>query len=272
MEITEFVETLRLDGGLLADAAQEAGPDAAVPACPEWRMRDLVVHIGRVHRWSTEIVTQGLEQPIRPAEAPELTDDQLVPWLREGHHQLVLALHGAPRDLAAWTILPTDSPLAFWARRQAHETSVHRVDAQQAAGTSLTPLPSAFAADGIDELLVGIHSLERSKLRTDVPRTVRVRATDVPGADWTVHLSDAPPHAIRTTPEAAPIPTPEAARIPEAGAPVDKTPADAKPADCTIEGRAEELYLALWNRLPWDTLTVTGEQALAELWREKGGI
>ncbi|MFF4287308.1 maleylpyruvate isomerase family mycothiol-dependent enzyme [Streptomyces sp. NPDC001633] len=262
MEITEFVETLRLDGGLLADAAQEAGPDAAIPACPEWRMRDLVVHVGRVHRWSTEIVVQGLQQPIRPAEAPDLTDDELVPWLREGHHQLVLALHGAPRDLTAWTILPTDSPLAFWARRQAHETSVHRVDAQQAAAASLTPLPSAFAADGVDELLAGLHSLERSKLRTDIPRTVRVRATDVPGADWTVHLSDAPPRTIRTTPVPAPTP----------GTPVDQPPADVKPADCTIEGRAEELYLALWNRLPWDALTVTGEQALAELWRAKGGI
>lgn len=259
MEITEFVETLRLDGGLLADAAQEAGPDAAIPACPEWRMRDLVVHVGRTHRWSTKIVTQGLQQPIRPAEPPELTDDALVPWLREGHHQLVLALHGAPRDLAAWTILPTDSPLAYWARRQAHETSVHRVDAQQAAGASLTPLPSAFAADGVDELL-GLHALDRSKLRTDLPRTVRVRATDVPGADWTVHLSDAPPHAVRTTPAPAP------------GTPVEEPAADVKPADCTIEGRAEELYLALWNRLPWDALTVTGEQALAELWREKGGI
>ncbi|WP_030798469.1 maleylpyruvate isomerase family mycothiol-dependent enzyme [Streptomyces sp. NRRL S-337] len=260
MEITEFVETLRLDGGLLADAAQEAGPDAAIPACPEWRIRDLVVHVGRVHRWATEIVAQGLQQPIRPAEAPDLTDDELVPWLREGHHQLVLALHGAPRDLTAWTILPTDSPLAFWARRQAHETSVHRVDAQQAAAASLTPLPSAFAADGVDELLTGLHSLERSKLRTDIPRTVRVRATDVPGADWTVHLSDAPPRAIRTT--AAPAP----------GSPVDQPAADVKPVDCTIEGPAEELYLALWNRLPWDALTVTGEQALAELWREKGGI
>ncbi|MFG2289303.1 maleylpyruvate isomerase family mycothiol-dependent enzyme [Streptomyces sp. NPDC048595] len=256
MEITEFVETLRLDGGLLADAAEEAGPDASVPACPDWQMRDLVRHVGRVHRWATEIVQQGAQQPSRPAEAPELADDELVGWLREGHHHLVLALHNAPQDLAAWSLWPAESsPLAFWARRQAHETSVHRVDAQQAIGAALTPLPAAFAADGVDELLTGIHSLDRSRLRTDLPRTLRVRGSDAPGADWTVHLSAAPPRVVRT-PAAAGADGPE----------------PAKPADCTIEGPAEELYLALWNRLPWDAMTITGDQALVELWRERGGI
>ena len=253
MEITEFVETLRLDGSLLADAAEEAGPDARIPACPEWQMRDLVSHIGRVHRWATEFVTQGKEQPGSFPEAPDLADGELVSWLREGHHHLVLALHSAPQDLTAWTFLPAPSPLAFWARRQAHETSVHRADAQQAAGASLTPLPSAFAADGIDEILTGFHSGDRSRVRTDRPRTLRLRATDTPGADWTVQLSDAPPRTVRTAPDAD---------GPETG----------KPVDCTIEGPAEELYLALWNRLPWDTLTITGDETLPELWREQGGI
>ncbi|WJY36980.1 maleylpyruvate isomerase family mycothiol-dependent enzyme [Streptomyces sp. P9-2B-2] len=253
MEITEFVETLRLDGGLLADAAQEAGPDARIPACPDWQMRDLVTHVGQVHRWATEFVTQGVQQPSRPPEAPDLADDELVPWLREGHHQLVLALHSAPQDLSAWTFLPAPSPLAFWARRQAHETSVHRADAQQAIGASLTPLPSAFAADGIDELLTGFHARDRSRVRTDTPRTLRLRAVNSPGADWTVHLSDAPPRTVRTAPDAD---------APDAG----------KPADCTIEGPAEELYLALWNRLPWDALAVTGDETLSRLWQERGGV
>ncbi|WP_066930509.1 maleylpyruvate isomerase family mycothiol-dependent enzyme [Streptomyces sp. NBRC 110611] len=255
MEITEFIETLRLDGGLLADAAEEAGPDAPVPACPEWRMRDLIRHVGRVHRWATEIVTQEAQQPSRSAEAPDLADEELAGWLREGHHHLVLALHSAPQDLRAWSFWPSPSPLAFWARRQAHETSIHRADAQQAAGTPLTPLPSAFAADGVDELLTGFHHLDRSGLRTDVPRTLRVRATDAPGAEWTVHLSPAPPHAVRTG-------TGGNASAAEAG----------KPADCTFEGPAEELYLALWNRLPLDAITVTGDGTLAQLWRERGGV
>ncbi|AJT68532.3 hypothetical protein T261_6930 [Streptomyces lydicus] len=257
MEITEFVETLRLDGGLLADAAEQAGPDAPIPACPEWRIRDLVTHVGRVHRWATDIVTQPVDErpPGGPAPAPEMSDDELVPWLRDGHHRLVVALHTAPQDLKTWTFLPAPSPLAFWARRQAHETSVHRADAQQAAGSTLTPLPAAFAADGIDELLA-IHAMDRSRVRTDTPRTIRLRATDTAGAEWTVRLSDAPPHTVRTA-----GPAPEAARQePET------------PVDCTVAGPAEELYLTLWNRLPWDGLKVTGDEALSALWREHGGI
>ncbi|MFI7100660.1 maleylpyruvate isomerase family mycothiol-dependent enzyme [Streptomyces sp. NPDC050161] len=256
MEITEFVEALRLDGALLAEAAEEAGPDARIPACPEWQMRDLVTHVGRVHRWATQYVTEGTDRASRPPEAPELTDKELVPWLREGHHHLVVALHTAPQDLSAWTFLPADSPLAFWARRQAHETSVHRVDAQQALGVGLTPLPRAFAADGVDELLAGIHSQARSRVRSDVPRTLRLRATDTAGAQWSVRLSEEPPHTVRSAD----------AEGAEAGQDA------AKPADCTVEGPAEALYLALWNRTPWDSLSVSGDESLVRLWQERGGI
>ncbi|MYT28785.1 MULTISPECIES: maleylpyruvate isomerase family mycothiol-dependent enzyme [unclassified Streptomyces] len=249
MEITEFVETLRLDGGLLADAADEAGPDAPVPSCPEWRMRDLVHHIGQVHRWAAAYVTEPQEQRKPLPEDPVPGDDELVPWLREGHHRLVVALHTAPADLRTWTFLPAPSPLAFWARRQAHETSVHRADAQQAAGVPLTPLPARFAADGVDEILAGFHAGNRSRVRPDVPRSLRLRAIDTPDADWTVHLTpDAPPRTVRTSEAAGDAP------------------------DCTVEGPAEELYLALWNRLPWDGLKISGDPSLPKLWQERGAI
>ncbi|KIZ17210.1 maleylpyruvate isomerase family mycothiol-dependent enzyme [Streptomyces natalensis] len=236
MDITQFVEALRLDGGLLADAAEQAGPDAPVPSCPEWRIRDLVTHVGRVHRWATECVTRPADEPAEFPAAPDLTDRERVSWLREGHHRLVVALHTAPPDLKTWTFLSAPSPLAFWARRQAHETSVHRVDAQQAAGTALTPLPASFAADGIDERLAMFRSQDRCRIQADVPRTLRVRATDAADADRTVDLF---------------------AQEPGAG------------VDCTVEGPAEQLYLALWNRLPWDGLTVTGDAAVLDLWRQQ---
>ena len=57
------------------------------------------------------------------------------------------------------------SPLAFWARRQAHETAVHRYDAQSAAPGG-PPAPAgafdpAFAADGVDELIMGFAARRR---------------------------------------------------------------------------------------------------------------
>ncbi|MGH9029357.1 MAG: maleylpyruvate isomerase N-terminal domain-containing protein, partial [Acidimicrobiales bacterium] len=50
MEVSRHVEILRAEGKLLAGAAREADLDAAVPDCPQWQVRDLVQHIGGVHR------------------------------------------------------------------------------------------------------------------------------------------------------------------------------------------------------------------------------
>jgi hypothetical protein len=41
-------------------------------------------------------------------------------------------------------------------------------------------------------------------------------------------------------------------------------------ADCEIAGPAGQLYLALWNRLPFPQ--VTGDAAIAALWRENSAV
>ena len=52
MEIDEHLARLRSDGELLATAIEAAGPDASVPTCPEWKVRDLMHHVGGIHRWA----------------------------------------------------------------------------------------------------------------------------------------------------------------------------------------------------------------------------
>ncbi|MGA5198286.1 hypothetical protein [Streptomyces exfoliatus] len=39
-----------------------------------------------------------------------------------------------------------------------------------------------------------------------------------------------------------------------------------------LAGPADRLYLTLWNRLPADAVTVTGDEALARLWRENSAV
>lgn len=103
----------------------------------------------------------------------------------------------------------------------------------------------AFAADGIDELLTGFHARPRSRVRTEHPRTLRVRPSDA-DAVWTVRLSpDVPPRTERSA---------------------------AGSADCELAGPAQNLYLLLWNRLSPDAATVTGDPALAGLWRETSRV
>ncbi|MEU0411878.1 maleylpyruvate isomerase family mycothiol-dependent enzyme [Streptomyces griseorubiginosus] len=243
METAEFIRILEREGQSLASAAEQAGTDAKVPTCPGWQVRDLVRHTGVVHRWATAFVAEG-HTAFRPfADEPDLDGEELLAWFRAGHRRLVDTLDSAAPDVRCWHFLPAPSPLAFWARRQAHETAVHRFDAQAARGGTPDEPGRDFAADGIDELLRGFHARAKSQVRSAEPRVLRVRASDTDGAVWTVRLTEEPPAT-------------------EYGAERD--------ADCEVSGPAARLYLALWNRLPFPH--VTGDASVAGLWRERSAV
>ncbi|MFF4782893.1 maleylpyruvate isomerase family mycothiol-dependent enzyme [Streptomyces griseorubiginosus] len=251
METAEFIRILEREGRSLASAAEQAGTDAKVPTCPQWQVRDLLRHTGVVHRWATAFVAEG-HTAFRPmADEPALDGEELLAWFRSGHRRLVDTLDSAAPDVECWHFLPAPSPLAFWARRQAHETAVHRFDAEAARGGThgeiardfAAELGPDFAADGIDELLRGFHARAKSGARSAEPRVLRVRAGDTDGAVWTVRLSEEPPAAER---------------------------GEQGPADCEVSGPAADLYLALWNRLPFPR--VTGDASVAELWRQRSAV
>ncbi|MER5553700.1 maleylpyruvate isomerase family mycothiol-dependent enzyme [Streptomyces sp. NPDC002793] len=247
MEMSEHLSALAADGHALAVAARAAGTRALVPSCPGWRIRDLLEHTCMVHRWATAIVVEG-RRSYRPAEEePGLDGDALFDRFTEGHGLLVEALRTAPAGLECWTLFSAPSPLAFWARRQAHETRIHRVDAESARGGPLTPVTPRHAVDGIDELLAGFHARAKSRVRTDSPRTLRVRAVDI-DAVWTVRLSAEPPLTVRGNAAAE------------------------TPADCTLSGTAEELYLGLWNRGPIPPAGLSGDREVARLWKENAAV
>ncbi|MDJ1133895.1 maleylpyruvate isomerase family mycothiol-dependent enzyme [Streptomyces iconiensis] len=240
METSEYIEALRREGNLFADAVERTDPAAPVPSCPDWQVRDLAAHLGSMQRWARANMAERRQKIERPEGAPEMSDKELVPWLREGLGLLLETLTTAPADLDCCTFLPAPSPLDFWARRQAQEVSMHRVDAEQAGGIPLSPVDPAFAADGIDELLTGFYPRGNRPLYTEAPRTLRVHATDVPGATWTIDLQD-PTRTARTAQPAG-------------------------EADCDLAGPAAELNLVLWNRLPLNTVNITGDTTLAPLW------
>jgi uncharacterized protein (TIGR03083 family) len=241
VEIPAHIDALRTEGEQLAAAAAASDPDGAVPSCPEWTVRDLIRHTGAVHRWASGFVADGRTEP-SPGGLEEVVgswpaDDELVGWLAQGCTDLVTALAAAPDDLQCWTFLAAPSPRAMWARRQAHETAVHRVDAQLAAGAPITACTPAFAADGIDELLVLFVPRRTSKLRADPPASLAVRCTDV-DASWLLHMDPDGVTAMRTTSGGDPGPA------------------------CAVSGTAGDLYLALWNRAGAQDLTVEGDRAV----------
>jgi uncharacterized protein (TIGR03083 family) len=252
MDTARFLRTLDREGRLLGEIAEETGPGAEVPTCPGWRMRDLLAHTGAIHRWAEAFVAEGHASARPQGGAPDLDGEALLAWYRDGHCRLVDTLTRAPSGLRCWTFLPgAGDPVAFWARRQAHETAVHRVDAEAARGAAPEAVAAdpahgftaGFAADGIDELLRGFHARSRSRVRTRAPRVLRVRATDLPDTAWTVRLSSGPP-------------------VTERGATTE--------ADGELAGPAAVLYLALWNRA--SIPSVTGDTTLADLWRRESAV
>jgi uncharacterized protein (TIGR03083 family) len=238
------VDIIDRSGTRLADLATQAGLEAPVPTCPKWTVDDLVAHQAMVHRWATAHV-RGDD----PDAAPSVTDihdtaTDLVGYYRDGLVALVEALRAAPPDLEAMTFLnDAPPPREFWARRQAHETTIHMVDALAA---SLGRLPTAdevdvapaVAVDGIDELLRGFFTRGRAKLYDGSEYTLAVAPTDVPRR-WLVNVAE------RLTVEA--------------GDP------DCDAAEAAITGSVSRLYLALWNR--GDEADAVGRAGVLERWR-----
>ena len=183
VETLALIEQLDLEGVRLATAADRAGWDAPVPRT-DWNVRDLVTHVGGVHRWATDVVRTGaidLDTRIGRGVGRGPDDGELLEWFVIGHAALVSALRDAPPDLSAGTFLPAPSPLHFWARRQAHETAIHRADADAASG-QLSNFAPDFAQDGISEMLHGFAA--RRSIVIDPEATILLHPAD--GPSWLV--------------------------------------------------------------------------------------
>jgi uncharacterized protein (TIGR03083 family) len=225
----QHLAALRDAVSAFARHAQEAGLDVPVPTCPDWTVRRLIGHQGMVHRWATAnlrgrtIEIDATERAGRRAPSP-------VDWLRDGAIDLVAAITTAPDDVQTVVFLnDAPGPRAFWARRQCHETTIHSVDALAAAlgrypTSADTAIDPAVAVDGIDELLAGFMTRNKSRLRSESPMVVGVVAAGSP-TGWLVEVGPAP--AVVTV-----VPSGEVA---------DR-------CDVRLEGPAVAVYLTLWNR------------------------
>jgi uncharacterized protein (TIGR03083 family) len=236
LSIDQHLERLEIEGHRFGEVVAGLPLDAEVPGCPAWNLDALIRHLGHVHRWAETIVRDRVQDHLRRDFAGPEGRDALLAWYAEGHRQLLGALRGAAPDLHVWTWAPAPNALTFWARRQSHETAIHRLDAEQAAG-SPTPFPAQAASDGVDEWLT-MASLFR-KVADGRGRRLHLRINDVP-EEWVVELRDD-------------------------GISVQH---GADGGDCSVRGSASDLFALVMNRRDADGLDVVGDSDVLRAWRD----
>lgn len=186
-DVTDYLRHLRADTDAVLAVLDLDALGEPVSSCPGWTVRELVEHLGSVHRWAAEIVRTGSPAPLGQQSGIE----DLRRWFAAGAEALIEALATAEPAAACWSFT-TDRTAGFWHRRQALETAVHRWDAQHAVGQP-APIDPALATDGVSEVVTLLMPRQVAMNRIPTLSTsVRLRATDT-GREWL--LGDGDPMA-----------------------------------------------------------------------------
>ena len=238
-----FLDAVRREGELFLTTARAADLTAPVPPCPKWTVWDLVRHLGVVYHWQRTHFVRG--ETTEPAHdrvtAPE--GAAVFDWFAAEHAAVLDALAGLDPRTPAWNWSVRPETAAFWFRRMAHETAVHRWDAQSAAALP-QPVEPLLAADGVSEVLEVFLPGGRRKGPEDRDGVVRLVATDT-GTEWAVRVRGTAVSVLDTETVLDPGPGAQAAAA----------------------GTASDVLLALWGRVPFDVLGVEGDPVLLEALR-----
>jgi uncharacterized protein (TIGR03083 family) len=241
----DFVAAVQSDSDRIVTAL-EANRDGAIPWCGDWTVKDCAQHISSLQHVIAQVIEGrptanfGLFESLA---SPKADDPALGQWVAEGTAALVDQLRRTPPDETCWSWWPEGQTAAFWARRAAHETLVHRWDIEQGAGVAVVPADPALAADGIDEYLdVMVGMMRVLHTAPGDGETVHVHCTDTTG-EWFLEFPAAGERTLRR----------EHAK-----------------GDVAFRGPAEGLLLYLWGRLPADKAGVEtiGDASLTARWSE----
>jgi uncharacterized protein (TIGR03083 family) len=230
----ELVGAVRTEGEALVAAAR-MGADAAVPTCGDWTIADLARHVWQVYANVTLFVSSRATS--RPEQMPTMPEGDPIDLLARQLDELVVALEEAEADTPIWTwVFDAPEGAIFWARRMAHESAVHRFDAQNAQGIR-QPIDAELAADGIDELIDLIVPRVYGRDQVEGPTgTIALRSLD--GNQW---LLDLEPGGVRRV---------DLIEVPQ----------------ITATGTDSALLLAAYGRIPWSSLDLAGDESLLDMW------
>jgi uncharacterized protein (TIGR03083 family) len=245
-----WMATLRVDGAAFRVAISEDDVlGAPVPSCPGWTVADLTRHVGTIYQWvrghaGRGVVDRPETRPQVAADAPAGAGPDVIAWFEAELAQLDAFLEALDADRPAWNWAPQAKTAGFWHRRMAHETAIHRWDAQLSTGLS-EPIEAKLAADTVAEVLDTWLPAGRRKGPTDMHGMVRLTATD-PGPEWYVRLRGGGIALLDTD---------------------TILDDDEHPARAAAAGTASDLALALWGRVTFEVLETAGDERLLEALR-----
>ncbi|WP_018584345.1 maleylpyruvate isomerase family mycothiol-dependent enzyme [Salinispora arenicola] len=236
-----WIGALRVEGPAFAAAIAEAPADTPVLSCPGWTVTDLTRHLAGVYRWvHGNVSTDAVTPPPRRSEPVEPGPGETVLQLwQQAYDELMVCFDALDPEAPAWNWAPQPKKAGFWPRRIAHETAVHRWDAQLAIGAG-DPIETKLAADGISEVLDTCLPAGRRPVHSQWHGVVHLSASDA-GQEWFLRLRG------------------EGVALLDTATILDDHDHHAR---VQVVGTASDLLLALWGRISFDTLTVAGERDL----------
>lgn len=239
-----LLEAMGQEVVLLAETARSAHPELPVRTCPGWTVEDVVRHVGSIYRVALAWLVNG-ERP-RSWQRDPAPGQTAAAYLREGFNGLAAELERHDPAVRAATWWPADETYGFWCRRMAHDTTMHRVDVQEAAGRESAPIDDDVAADGVDEVLAlwFAHRLPLLGLAGTREGSVAVR---VEGHTWIARAGPEETTAWRCSAETA--------------------EREAQHAGAVVSGSPSLVYRWLWGRERLGAVHVDGDDdAVGQLW------
>jgi uncharacterized protein (TIGR03083 family) len=240
-----FIDVVASESARLV-AALEEGRERIIPWSDGWTVQECAQHLGGAHRVVARVI-EGRPTTTFAAfselAVPDQSDPALAQWVAGSTAALVDQLRSVPADEECWSWWPPGGNVAFWARRMAHETLVHRWDCELGAGTTAAPMDPALASDGVDEYLEVFVTRVRAQLSAPGNgETVHVHCTDAAG-EWLV-------------------------TFPATGA--SELRREHAKGDVAFRGPAEGLLLFLWGRVDAAAagVEVIGDDGVVARWRE----
>lgn len=230
-----YLGAIEREGQLLTSAG-ERSLGAVIPACPGWTVQTVLMHLGGVYRWIAEQVMSGATEMVRRTNSPSPDGFEIVEWFRESHASLLDALKQTEPDQPAWTS-SDDKTVGYYLRRMAHETAMHRYDAEAATGPAV-PFDGDLASDGIAELYEVL-----------LPMVIGRKPITLPTGSLHLHRSDGEGEWMVQGVDGAVALTHEHGK-----------------GDAAVRGPASDLFVFVWHRGMPDTLQIFGDESVARAW------